>query len=192
MLSEFDGERFGPAHEVTRGSDFFANWADTPGVGITDNGRWLIELEPQLVLLQQALDFEPQLLLLQPAQLIKQEFILGIGGIRMLDAIGLSPSVYHMNEGHSAFLALERIRMLMERQGVEFEVARQAAGSGHVFTTHTPVDGITCQGPLAGSTPTEGIVQIPGQALSIQAPSAMHRYMPKWKGNEETHTRLLL
>ena len=41
MLSEFDGERFGPAHEVTRGSDFFANWADTPGVGITDNGRWL-------------------------------------------------------------------------------------------------------------------------------------------------------
>jgi len=41
MLSEFDGERFGPAHEVARGSDFFANWADTPGVGITADGRWL-------------------------------------------------------------------------------------------------------------------------------------------------------
>jgi starch phosphorylase len=70
---------------------------------------------------------------------IKQEIILGIGGIRMLTAIGLCPTVCHMNEGHSAFLAIERIRMLIEKHGLSFAEAREAALAGNVFTTHTPV-----------------------------------------------------
>lgn len=70
---------------------------------------------------------------------IKQEVILGIGGVRVLDAIGLAPSVYHMNEGHSAFLAIERIRMLMEQEGISFAEAREVATASNVFTTHTPV-----------------------------------------------------
>jgi starch phosphorylase len=70
---------------------------------------------------------------------IRQEIMLGIGGIRALDALGLRPAVCHMNEGHSAFLALERIRMLMEEHSLSFAEAREAATAGHVFTTHTPV-----------------------------------------------------
>jgi len=70
---------------------------------------------------------------------IKQEIILGIGGTRMLAAIGLYPTVYHMNEGHSAFLAIERIQMLMKKYNLSFAEAREAAKAGNVFTTHTPV-----------------------------------------------------
>ncbi len=70
---------------------------------------------------------------------IKQEMVLGIGGYRALEALGLEPTVYHMNEGHSAFLGLERIRRLMETQGLPFAEAREAASAGLVFTTHTPV-----------------------------------------------------
>jgi glycogen phosphorylase len=70
---------------------------------------------------------------------IQQELILGIGGVRALDALGISPSVCHMNEGHSAFLALERIRQRIATYGLSFEVAAQAAAASHLFTTHTPV-----------------------------------------------------
>ncbi|MFN2241754.1 MAG: alpha-glucan family phosphorylase, partial [Anaerolineae bacterium] len=70
---------------------------------------------------------------------IRQEILLGIGGIRALEALDLRPAVCHMNEGHSAFLALERIRLLMEEHGLTFAEAREAATAGHVFTTHTPV-----------------------------------------------------
>ncbi|MGE5619681.1 MAG: alpha-glucan family phosphorylase [Sphingomonadaceae bacterium] len=70
---------------------------------------------------------------------IRQEILLGIGGIRALAALGINPTICHMNEGHSAFLAFERIRNLMVSQGVSFEEAREAAVAGIVFTTHTPV-----------------------------------------------------
>jgi starch phosphorylase len=70
---------------------------------------------------------------------IKQEVMLGIGGIRALEALGLEPTVCHMNEGHSAFLALERVRWLMESHKLSFAEAREAASAGLVFTTHTPV-----------------------------------------------------
>ena len=70
---------------------------------------------------------------------IRQEMVLGIGGIRALKALGIRPLVCHMNEGHSAFLALERIRLLMEEHGLSFAEAKEAAIAGHVFTTHTPV-----------------------------------------------------
>ncbi len=70
---------------------------------------------------------------------VKQEILLGIGGYRALRALGLAPVVYHMNEGHSAFLALEHIRKLMHDHGLTFAAAREAASASCVFTTHTPV-----------------------------------------------------
>jgi starch phosphorylase len=70
---------------------------------------------------------------------IRQEMILGIGGIRALRALGKTPSVCHMNEGHSAFCALERIRIQMEENHLDFATAREAVAAGTCFTTHTPV-----------------------------------------------------
>jgi len=70
---------------------------------------------------------------------IRQEILLGIGGMRALEAMGIRPTVYHMNEGHSAFLAVERVGRLMEKEKLAFEEARILASSGLVFTTHTPV-----------------------------------------------------
>lgn len=70
---------------------------------------------------------------------IDQEMMLGIGGIKMLQALGLKPTVYHMNEGHSAFLTLERIRMMMQEDALTFDQAKQVAQASQVFTTHTPV-----------------------------------------------------
>jgi starch phosphorylase len=70
---------------------------------------------------------------------LKQEMMLGVGGCRALEAFGIQPSVYHLNEGHSAFLALERIRRLMELNHLSFAEAREAASAGLIFTTHTPV-----------------------------------------------------
>ena len=71
---------------------------------------------------------------------IRQEIILGIGGIRALRLLGIEPNVCHMNEGHAAFLALERIRILMEERQLSFSEAREAVRAGNVFTTHTPVE----------------------------------------------------
>jgi glycogen phosphorylase len=71
---------------------------------------------------------------------IKQEILLGIGGCRALEALGIEPTVFHMNEGHSAFLSLERVRRLMETRGLSFAEARELASSALVFTGHTPVE----------------------------------------------------
>ncbi len=70
---------------------------------------------------------------------IKQEILLGIGGLRALKMLGIEPEVCHMNEGHAAFLALERIRVLMKDQKLSFKEARELTIVGTVFTTHTPV-----------------------------------------------------
>jgi starch phosphorylase len=70
---------------------------------------------------------------------IRQELVLGIGGVRVLRALGLEPTVFHMNEGHSAFLQLERLRELVEEHGVARDVALQRLRASTVFTTHTPV-----------------------------------------------------
>ena len=70
---------------------------------------------------------------------IRQEIVLGIGGLRALKELGLNPTVFHMNEGHSAFLAIERIRVLMADQGLSFEEALHASRANNVFTTHTSV-----------------------------------------------------
>ena len=69
---------------------------------------------------------------------IQQEIILGIGGLRALRAMGLDPSVYHMNEGHSAFLGLERLYELIN-EGMNFKPALEYIRSTSLFTTHTPI-----------------------------------------------------
>ena len=70
---------------------------------------------------------------------LKQEIVLGIGGIRALETIGLNPRVIHMNEGHSAFAGLERINNFMREYDMSFEAATELVASSSVFTTHTPV-----------------------------------------------------
>lgn len=70
---------------------------------------------------------------------IQQEMLLGIGGLRALEALGIAPSVMHMNEGHSAFLVFERTRQLMQEEGLSFEEAQDLVSASAVFTTHTPV-----------------------------------------------------
>lgn len=69
---------------------------------------------------------------------IQQEFLLGVGGVRALRALGLAPTVWHMNEGHAAFLGLELMAELT-KQGVPYAAAREAVAAASVFTTHTPV-----------------------------------------------------
>ncbi len=70
---------------------------------------------------------------------IAQEIVLGIGGVRAMRVLGIQPSVWHMNEGHAAFLGLERMRELVEGQGMSFSEALEVAAANGVFTTHTPV-----------------------------------------------------
>lgn len=70
---------------------------------------------------------------------IRQEIVLGIGGVRALEALGERPTVVHLNEGHAAFAALERIARCRQGTDLSFDEARQAVSAGHVFTTHTPV-----------------------------------------------------
>jgi starch phosphorylase len=68
-----------------------------------------------------------------------QEMLLGIGGVRALRACGFDPEVFHTNEGHAGFLGLERIRSLIQEQGLDWDAALEAVRAGTVFTTHTPV-----------------------------------------------------
>jgi starch phosphorylase len=70
---------------------------------------------------------------------IRQEILMGIGGIKALDALGLRPDICHMNEGHSAFLVLERTRQLMHEKGLPFHQAKELVAASTVFTVHTPV-----------------------------------------------------
>lgn len=70
---------------------------------------------------------------------IRQEILLGIGGYRALEALNIHPTVYHMNEGHSAFLSLELTRCLADKHQLSFAEARELASAALIFTTHTPV-----------------------------------------------------
>ncbi|WP_217915174.1 alpha-glucan family phosphorylase [Miltoncostaea marina] len=70
---------------------------------------------------------------------IRQEILLGVGGVRALEQAGLAPTVFHMNEGHSALIALERIRSLTAERGLSLAEARERVVASTVFTTHTPV-----------------------------------------------------
>ncbi|MGC8602150.1 MAG: alpha-glucan family phosphorylase [Desulfomonilaceae bacterium] len=70
---------------------------------------------------------------------IRQEILLGIGGARALQALGIKPSVFHLNEGHAAFTLLERIRYFVEEEGLTLEEAQQIVISQSILTVHTPV-----------------------------------------------------
>lgn len=74
-----------------------------------------------------------------PELRIKQEIILGIGGWKLLNALNITPEVCHMNEGHAAFVVLERANYFMKENGVSFEEALTATRAGNLFTTHTAV-----------------------------------------------------
>jgi starch phosphorylase len=74
-----------------------------------------------------------------PEERLAQELVLGIGGARALRALGADPQICHLNEGHAVFTSLERMRDLMQTQGLTFLEARQATSAGTLFTTHTPV-----------------------------------------------------
>ena len=70
---------------------------------------------------------------------LKQELVLGIGGIRVLEAMQINPDLYHSNEGHSAFISLERLRKLISDHHLTFDQALEVVRSSTLFTTHTPV-----------------------------------------------------
>ena len=70
---------------------------------------------------------------------IQQEIFLGIGGVKVLEALGITATVYHMNEGHSSFMGLELIRKLVVQKGLPFKQAKEVVSSSVIFTTHTPV-----------------------------------------------------
>jgi len=69
----------------------------------------------------------------------KQELLLGVGGIRTINSLGLKPDVYHLNEGHAAFAGLERLHILVEETGLSFNLAVEVVRASSLFTTHTPV-----------------------------------------------------
>jgi len=75
-----------------------------------------------------------------PELRLNQELVLGLGGWRLLGALGIKPEVCHLNEGHAAFAALDRARAFMEATGRPFDAALSATRAGNLFTTHTPVD----------------------------------------------------
>jgi starch phosphorylase len=70
---------------------------------------------------------------------LRQEILLGMGGVRLLEALGAETQVFHTNEGHAGFLGLERIHKLVTTEGLSFEDAVEAVRAGTIFTTHTPV-----------------------------------------------------
>ncbi|MGH9215387.1 MAG: alpha-glucan family phosphorylase, partial [Acidimicrobiales bacterium] len=70
---------------------------------------------------------------------LRQEILLGVGGVRALQAVGVEAQVFHTNEGHAGFLGLERIRQLVTDQGLGYPEAIEAVRAGCIFTTHTPV-----------------------------------------------------
>ncbi len=76
----------------------------------------------------------------EPRTRIEQEILLGMGGVRVLNRLGIRPRVYHINEGHSAFLLFERIGSLMTEEGLSFDEASEIVRGSTVFTTHTPVE----------------------------------------------------
>ncbi|MBM3661330.1 MAG: glycosyltransferase family 1 protein [Actinobacteria bacterium] len=90
---------------------------------------------------------------------LRQEILLGIGGVRALEALGIDARVFHTNEGHAGFLGLERIRNLIQRDGLTLDEAIQAVRAGSVFTTHTPVPA--------------GIDQFPRELIE--------QYFPSWR-----------
>ncbi len=99
-----------------------------------------------------------------------QELLLGIGGVRTLDALGIEPALWHINEGHSALLAVERMRRRIERDGTDLEGARKAVAANAIFTTHTPV-------PAGNESFDTGLVQRYLEPYAAQAGVEVERLL---------------
>lgn len=84
-------------------------------------------------------DITNELYVADRSKRLEQELVLGIGGIKALDRLGIDPKIYHINEGHSAFLVVARLQKLMNQQGLGFMEAKAVIRASTVFTTHTPV-----------------------------------------------------
>jgi starch phosphorylase len=102
---------------------------------------------------------------------LRQEIVLGIGGWRLLRALGAEPQVCHLNEGHAAFAVLERARSFMRDTGQPFDVALEVVRAGNLFTTHTPVPAGFDRFPLEVMRPFFG--NYAGQELGIGLPALM-------------------
>lgn len=83
---------------------------------------------------------------------LRQELLLGIGGLRALGAMGIQPNLFHLNEGHAAFLGLERLRNYMKDKGLRYDEALEVVRATQLFTTHTPV-------PAGHDTFSEGLLR---------------------------------
>ncbi len=84
---------------------------------------------------------------------LKQELLLGVGGIRALEVLGIQPDLFHCNEGHAAFIGFERLRILVNKQNMTFQEALEVVRASTLFTTHTPV-------PAGHDTFEEGLVRM--------------------------------
>jgi starch phosphorylase len=112
---------------------------------------------------------------------LRQELVLGVGGVRVLRRLGLEPTVFHLNEGHSVFLQLERMRELVEEQGCSAEEALERLRASTVFTTHTPVPaGNEVFDPELVRLNTEGLVERCG--LSWEEFAALGKVEPDETG----------
>ena len=108
---------------------------------------------------------------------IQQELVLGIGGLRALEALGHEPNVLHLNEGHTAFAALQHIASIQRRHGIGFDAARRAAGSQMIFTTHTPVNAGHDYFPRELATPyLEPLAEMLG--IDLESLLRLGRYRP--------------
>lgn len=144
---EFDNHLV-PIHEV-RGPEGDKAYVEVQILGQPVKIKlWQIDVgKIPLILLDTDLDENPpqwrnithELYVADRAKRLQQELVLGIGGVRALERLGLAPQVYHINEGHAAFLILARLQRLMQEKGLGFEEAKAIIRASTVFTTHTPV-----------------------------------------------------
>jgi len=137
-----------PMHEL-RGPEGEKAYIDVQILGQSVKVKlWQIDVgKIQLVLLDTDIaenpphlrDITHELYVSDRAKRLQQELVLGIGGVRALERLGLTPQVYHINEGHAAFLILARLQRLMQDKGLGFMEAKAIIRASTVFTTHTPV-----------------------------------------------------
>lgn len=106
---------------------------------------------------------------------LKQELLLGVGGIRMIEKLGLNPSIYHANEGHAAFNSLERLNNLISNENLSFKEAVEVVRASTIFTTHTPV-------PAGHDAFEEGVLRkyIPHYADRLQLSWEAFMNLGKW------------
>ena len=110
----------------------------------------------------------------------KQELLLGIGGIRLLEQIGIKPDIYHCNEGHSAFIGIERLRKYVQEESLSYKEAVEVVRASTLFTTHTPV-------PAGHDTFNENILRTYIPQYAEQLGISWEKFIKLGKVNENDH-----